>query len=84
VSEYENPERLRPGREPTVEDIRSLAGPVTPHFALQVRKRIARLVERLPEDSPARVEGERQMERLLDLSKHSGEPRHGIGLSEGH
>jgi hypothetical protein len=84
VSEYENPARLIPGREPTAEDIRSLAGPVTPHFALQVRKRISRLVERLPEGHPARAEGERQMDRLLELSSHSGEPRHGIGLPEGH
>lgn len=79
MSEYERPDRLVPGREPTVEDIRALAGPVTPHFALQIRRRIERLVERLPAGHPARAEGERQIARLLELSSHSGEPRHGTG-----
>ena len=62
----------------TVEEIRALAGPATPHFALQIRNRIRRLVERLPADDPARIEGERQIERLTELARHSGEPR-GIG-----
>jgi hypothetical protein len=62
VSEYENPERF--GREPTVEDIRELMGASTPHFALQIRNRIRTLVEGLPEGHPARVEGEREIERL--------------------
>ena len=84
MSEYENPARLAPEHVPTAEDIRSLAAPVTPHFALQVRKRIERLVERLPEGHPTRAEGEKQMDRLLELSSHSGEPRSGIGLPEGH
>jgi hypothetical protein len=79
MSEYENPSRLAPGREPTVEDIRSLAGPATPHFALQTRKRIQRLIEPLPADHPARVEGERQIKMLEDLAQHSGEPRQGLG-----
>ncbi len=79
MSEYERPDRLVPGREPTVEDIRALAAPVTPHFALQVRKRIERLVERLPERHPARVEGDKQIARLLELAEHSGEPRQGTG-----
>lgn len=82
MSEHERPDRLIPGREPTVEDIRSLAGPVTPHFALQVRQRIARLIERLPPGHPARTEGKEQIERLLELSSHSGEPRQGMGISE--
>jgi hypothetical protein len=62
VSEYEKPERL--GREPTVEDIRELVGASTPHFALQIRNRIRALIEDLPEDHPARVEGEREIARL--------------------
>jgi hypothetical protein len=74
MSEAETPERLS-GREITVEDIRALAGPSTPHFALQIRNRIRRLVETLPEGHPARVEGERQIERLTALADHSGEPR---------
>jgi hypothetical protein len=78
VSEAERPDRLAGGRRVTVEDIRALAGPATPHFALQIRNRIRRLIERLPADDPVRIEGERQMERLTELARHSGEPR-GIG-----
>ena len=62
MSEFENPERL--GREPTVEDIRELVGPSTPHFALQIRNRIHTLIAGLPDGHPAREEGERQIERL--------------------
>jgi hypothetical protein len=72
VSEYENPERF--GREPTVEDIRELMGASTPHFALQIRNRIRTLVEGLPEDHPARVAGEREIERL-DRIAFEGEHR---------
>jgi hypothetical protein len=62
VSEFEKPERL--DREPTVEDIRDLMGASTPHFALQIRNRIATLIAGLPPDHSARVEGEREIERL--------------------
>jgi hypothetical protein len=75
VSEAERPDRLDPSYEVTVEDVRSLAGPATPHFALQIRNRIQRLIEPLPADHPARVEGEREIARLEDLARHSGEPR---------
>jgi hypothetical protein len=74
MSESERPDRLS-GREITVEDIRALAGPSTPHFALQIRNRIERLIAPLPPDHPARIEGERQIERLTDLALHSGDPR---------
>ena len=47
MSESERPDRLS-GREITVEDIRALAGPATPHFALQIRNRIQRLIAPLP------------------------------------
>jgi len=66
VSEYENPERL--GREPTVEDIRELMGASTPHFALQIRNRIRTLIADLPPDHPARVEGEREVQRLEQIA----------------
>jgi len=79
VSEAENPELLAPAREPTVDDIRALAGASTPHFALQVRNRIRRLIEPLPADHPARREGERKIAELEELSRHSGEPRGGTG-----
>ena len=81
MSEAENPQLLGGAKEVTPEDIRALAGPVTPHFALQVRNRIRRLIESLPADHPARQEGERQIARLEELSKHSGEPRQGLGIS---
>ena len=72
VSEFEDPERFQ--REPTVEDIRELVGPSTPHFALQIRNRIHTLIEPLPPDHPARVEGERQIARL-DRIAFEGERR---------
>lgn len=79
MSEAETPERLT--RPVTVEDIRALAGPSTPHFALQVRNRIRRLIEALPEGDPVRREGEQQIARLEDLAKHSGDPRGGTGIA---
>jgi hypothetical protein len=79
VSEAERPDRLT--RPVTVEDIRALAGPSTPHFALQVRNRIQKLIEALPEDHPARREGEIQIARLEELAQHSGDPRGGTGVA---
>jgi hypothetical protein len=78
MSEAERPDRLEPGRRVTIEDIRALAGPATPHFALQIRNRIRRLIADLPPDDPVRVDGERHIARLEDLAQHSGEPR-GVG-----
>ena len=75
MSEAERPERLDPSHQVTVEDIRALAGPSTPHFALQTRVRIERLIAALPRDHPARAEGERQIQRMADLAAHSGDPR---------
>ena len=66
MSEYEQPERMT--REPTLEDIRQLTGASTPHFALQLRNRIQTLITGLPPDHPARVEGEREIARLDELS----------------
>lgn len=81
MSESENPQLLGRAPEVSAEDIRALAGPVTPHFALQVRNRIRRLIEPLPAGHSARVEGERQITRLEELAQHSGEPRDGLGIS---
>ncbi len=81
MSEAERPDRLAPGRKATVEDIRALAGPSTPHFALQVRNRIERLIEGLPADDPVRREGETQIARLEELARHSGDPRGGTGVA---
>ena len=79
MSEAERADRLQPGRRVTVEDIRALAGPSTPHFALQVRNRIRRLIDGLPEGDPVRAEGERQIAKLEELAQHSGDPRGGTG-----
>jgi hypothetical protein len=79
LSEAERPDRL--SRPVTVEDIRALAGPSTPHFALQVRNRIRKLIEGLPEGDHVRAEGERQIARLEDLAQHSGDPRGGTGVA---
>ena len=62
MSEYESPDRLH--REPTVEDVRQLMGASAPHFALHLRNRIRTLIEGLPSGHAARVEGEREIERL--------------------
>lgn len=80
MSEAENPALLSPGHKVTAEDVRALAGAVTPHFALQVRNRIRRLIERLPADDPARAEGERKIAELEELARHSGEPRGTLGI----
>ena len=74
MSEAERPDRLAPGREVTVEDIRTLTGPATPHFALQIRNRIAKLVEGLEPDDAARVLGEGEIARLEQLG-YAGETR---------
>jgi hypothetical protein len=66
VSEYERSDRLR--REPTIEDVRQLMGASTPHFALQIRNRIRNLIAGLPENHPARVEGEREIGRLEEIA----------------
>lgn len=80
MSQTENPELLAPGRELTAEDIRALAGASTPHFALQVRNRIRRLIEPLPAEHPARIEGERKIARLEELAQNSGDPRGTLGI----
>jgi hypothetical protein len=65
---------MRPGREVTIDDVRQLMGASTPHFALQLRERIRRLIRGLPSDHPARVEGEREIARLEGIAFH-GEVR---------
>jgi hypothetical protein len=69
MSEAEDPTLLRKERthELSVEDVRRLMGASTPHFALQLRNRIARLIADLPSEHPARLEGEREIARLQEL-----------------
>jgi hypothetical protein len=65
----------------TVEDVRQLMGASTPHFALQLRNRIANLIADLPAEHPARREGEREIARLQELG-FNGETR-GEGPADG-
>ena len=72
MSEYE-----KPGRKPTLEDVRQLMGASTPHFSLQLRNRIRRLIADLPAADPARVAGEREIARLERIAfdgEHRGHP----------
>jgi hypothetical protein len=68
------------GRPVSVEDVRRLMGASTPHFALQLRDRIASLIAGLPADDPARIEGEREIARLERLG-FSGETRGRAGVA---
>jgi hypothetical protein len=83
VSQAEEPDRLlraQSGGEVTVEDVRRLMGASTPHFALQLRNRIANLIAGLPAGHPARREGEREIDRLERLGfrgETRGEPGEG-------
>ena len=74
MSEAELPLRSDPRHDVTVDDVRQLIGASTPHFALQLRNRIARLIGPLPEDHPARRLGELEIARLTRLG-FSGEVR---------
>ena len=81
MSQAEHPDRLRPGREVTVDDVRQLMGASTPHFALQLRERIRHLIAPLPPGHPARIEGEHEIARL-DRIAFAGEVR-GHGAEPG-
>jgi hypothetical protein len=74
MSQAEHPDRLKPGRDVTIDDVRQLMGASTPHFALQLRERIRALIRDLPPGHPARIEGEREIARL-DRIAYVGEVR---------
>jgi antitoxin (DNA-binding transcriptional repressor) of toxin-antitoxin stability system len=74
VSQAEHPDRQTVDHEVTLDDVRQLMGASTPHFALQLRNRIAKLIRGLPDGHPARIEGEREVARLTALGS-SGEVR---------
>ena len=46
MSQAEHPDRLKADHTVTVEDVRQLMGASTPHFALQLRERIRKLIRR--------------------------------------
>ena len=80
MSQAEHPDRLRPDHDVTLEDVRQLMGASPPHFALQLRNRIVKLLRDLPADHPARIEGEREIARLKalglegELRGHAADP----------
>ena len=81
MAQAEQPERLRPEHRVSVDDVRQLMGGSTPHFALQLRNRIRRLIAGLEPDDPARLLGEQEIARLEQLAV-SGEVR-GEGHQDG-
>ena len=81
MAQAEQPERLRPQYQVSVDDVRQLMGASTPHFALQLRNRIQKLIAGLPEDDPARRLGELEIARLERLGV-TGEIR-GEGFQDG-
>jgi hypothetical protein len=94
MSQAEHPDRIAADHEPTVEDVRQLMGASTPHFALQLRERIRLLIRGLPDDHPARREGEREIARLDriafvgEVRGHAAEvgmaPLRSLGHDRGH
>lgn len=67
MSEFEKPE-LKSSGQITVDDVRALSGAATPHFSLQVRNRLRRLVAPLGADDPARQLAELEIARLEKLA----------------
>ena len=63
--------------EITRDDIDTLVGPATPHFAYQLRARVRQLIEDLPEDDPVRRYGEEKMELLERLGYASSKAEEG-------
>jgi hypothetical protein len=63
--------------EPTLDDIDTLVGPATPHFAPQLRARLEGLIADLPEDHPARRYGEEKLELLRRLAYASSKAEDG-------
>src|SRR3954452_17165485 len=74
MAEAEQPKRLSPEHSVTVEDVRQLMGASTPHFAMHLRNRIAKLIRDLPDTDPAKRLGRQEIARL-DRLAFTGEVR---------
>ena len=74
MAEAEQPERLRGGREVTVDDVRQLVASATPHFSYQIRNRIRTLTKSLPADHPVKLYAEAEMAKMQSLG-FTGEVR---------
>lgn len=81
MSQAEDPRRAG-APQVTIEDIHQLTGASTPHFALQIRNRIAALIAPLPADHPARRAGEREIARLERLSRSGRSSGEASGTGE--
>lgn len=68
MSEFEKPELKAQAHAVTVDDVRALSGAATPHFSLQVRNRLRRLVAPLDASDPARQLAEIEIARLEKLA----------------
>ena len=64
--------------EPTIDDIDTLVGPATPHFAPQLRARLQALIADLPEDDPVRRYGNEKL-ALLSRLAYSSSKAEGAG-----
>jgi hypothetical protein len=53
--------------EPTTQDVDTLMGAATPHFAYQIRTRVERLVEPLAGDHPVRRYADERLAQLDGL-----------------
>jgi len=81
MSEAEHLIRRSADHSVTLDDVRPLMGASTPHVALQIRNRSARLIAGPAPGDRARVEGEREIARLTRLG-YTGEVR-GVSGEEG-
>jgi|GEM_PF-1500807 len=53
---------------PSEDELAQLVGAATPHFALQIRGRVASYLDRLPPDHPRQAELRRHLDRLDELA----------------
>jgi hypothetical protein len=63
--------------EPTRDDVDALAGPATPHFALQIRARLRELTRGLPESHDVRRYAEQKMQLMERLALASSKAEQG-------
>lgn len=57
---------------PSEDELAQLVGAATPHFALQIRSRVASYADRLPADHPRRAELAAHLEHLDRLVARDG------------
>lgn len=65
---------------PSEEELDAAIGAAVPHFALQLKHRVASYIERLPADHPRRPGLEAQLERLTALAYEGEQGTGGVDL----